>query len=291
MTGARTPRLILITGLSGSGKSSVAKCFEDLDYYTVDNLPLSLLRQFLADPREHVGDQDRIAVVTDVRATGFADELPRILGEIDSEKADLTVLFLEASTETLLRRFSETRRPHPLSGGKRVVDGIDTEREILAEVRGLADMVFDTSEWTIHEIRSEVYRRFSTEGEGPPGLSLTIVSFGFKHGIPYGSDTVFDVRFVPNPHFVPGLREQTGQDLEVVSYLENQVEYRELVTRLEALCLYLLPQYQKENRSHFSIAVGCTGGRHRSVAVAESLGRRLADGGWSAHLVHRDIER
>lgn len=290
MTEAAT-KLILITGLSGSGKSSVAKCFEDLDYYTVDNLPLPLLRQLLADPQSHVGPQSRIAVVTDVRAPGFAEELPRLVEEIDLERVDLTLLFLEASTEALLRRFSETRRPHPLSNGKRVIDAINEERALLTDVRGLADMVFDTSEWSIHEIRAEVYRRFGTDEEGAAGLSLSVVSFGFKHGIPYGSDTVFDVRFLPNPHFVPGLREKTGRDLEVVEYLEQQSEYRDFVGRLDELLVYLLPQYRRENRSHFAIAIGCTGGRHRSVAIAEELTRRLDEAGWSSHLSHRDIDK
>jgi len=285
------PKLILITGLSGSGKSSVAKCFEDLDYYTVDNLPLPLLRLFLADPQAHVGSQSRIAVVTDVRAPGFADELPMLVRDIDPARVDLTVLFLEASTEALLRRFSETRRPHPLSNGGLVVDGINEERALLAEVRGLADMVFDTSEWSIHEIRSEVYRCFGTEEEGAQGLSVSLVSFGFKHGIPYGSDTVFDVRFLPNPHFVPGLREQTGRDVAVVDYLEQQSEYCDFVGRLEELLIYLLPQYQRENRSHFSVAIGCTGGRHRSVAITEALARHLEKAGWNSHLSHRDIDK
>ena len=288
----RPTQLVLITGLSGSGKSSVAKCFEDLDYYTVDNLPLPLLRQFLRQPGELAGGAATIAIVTDVRAPGFAEEIPGLLTESAAKpETELTLLFLEASNETLLRRFSETRRPHPLSAGKRVIDGIEQERELLSEVRGLADMVFDTSEWSIHEIRSEVYRRFASGQGYPRGLALSIVSFGFKHGIPYGSDSVFDVRFVPNPHFVPGLRELTGQDEAVLEYLAEQPEYGELVDRLEDLWRYLLPQYQRENRSHLSIAIGCTGGKHRSVAVAEELGRRLGRAGWNPNLLHRDLEK
>ena len=285
-------QLVLITGLSGSGKSSVAKCFEDLDYYTVDNLPLPLLRQFLATPSELAGGSSTIAVVTDVRAPGFAEQLPQLLAEASSStQTDVTVLFLETSTETLLRRFSETRRPHPLSNGGRVLDGIERERELLSEIRGLADMVFDTSEWSIHEIRSEVYRRFGSEQGNSPGLSISIVSFGFKHGIPYGSDSVFDVRFLPNPHFEPGLRELTGLDAEVTAYLEDRPEFHDLLERLEDLWLYLLQQYQRENRSHLSIGIGCTGGRHRSVAIAEALGQRLQDNGWSPILIHRDLAK
>lgn len=290
--GAKTTQLVLITGLSGSGKSSVAKCFEDLEYYAVDNLPLPLMRQFLATPSELAGGAETIAVVTDVRAPGFAEELPQLLAESDSRQAtDLTLLFLEASTETLVRRFSETRRPHPLSGGTRVIDGIEQERKLLSEIRGLADLIFDTSEWSIHEIRSEVYRRFGGEQGHPRGLSLSIVSFGFKHGFPYGTDSVFDVRFLPNPYFEAELRELTGQDTEVVEYLEEQAEYGELLDRLESLWLYLLPQHQRENRSHLSIGVGCTGGKHRSVAIAEELGRRLERAGWSPNLMHRDLAK
>jgi UPF0042 nucleotide-binding protein len=288
---ADRPRLVLITGLSGSGKSSVGKCFEDLDYYTVDNLPLPLLRQFVADPVTLAEGHSQIAVVTDARAPGFAEEFPRLVREIDQERLDLTVLFLESSTETLLRRFSETRRPHPLASAKTVIDGIQLERELLSDVRGLADMILDTSEWSIHEIRAEVFRRFGDEQESGARLKISVTSFGFKHGIPYGSDTVFDVRFLSNPHFVPGLREQTGQDAPVVAFLEKQPEFHELVGRLDELMNFLLPQYSRENRSHFSIGVGCTGGRHRSVAVAEALAARLEGEEWTTHLMHRDIDR
>jgi len=284
-------KLVLITGLSGSGKSTVAKCFEDLNYYTVDNLPLPLLRQFLDRPLELVRGHDRIAVVTDVRAAGFAEEFPRLVAEIDRDRLDVTLLFLEASDEVVVRRFSETRRPHPLVPDRPVIDGIRREREVLAEVRARADMVFDTSEWSIHEIRTQVYREFASHPGEEPGMVVSLVSFGFKHGIPYGTDLLFDVRFLPNPHFVPGLREQTGQDEAVREYLERQPDYAELVERLADLLLYLLPRYRRENRSYLSIAIGCTGGRHRSVAVAECLKARLDERGWPARLIHRDIAR
>jgi UPF0042 nucleotide-binding protein len=284
-------KLVLITGLSGSGKSTVAKCFEDLNYYTVDNLPLPLLRQFLDRPLELVRGHDRIAVVTDVRAAGFAEEFPRLVAEIDRDRLDVTLLFLEASDEVVVRRFSETRRPHPLVPDRPVIEGIRREREVLAELRARADMVFDTSEWSIHEIRTQVYREFASHPGEEPGMVVSLVSFGFKHGIPYGTDLLFDVRFLPNPHFVPGLREQTGQDDAVREYLERQPDYAELVERLADLLLYLLPRYRRENRSYLSIAIGCTGGRHRSVAVAECLKARLDERGWPARLIHRDIAR
>jgi UPF0042 nucleotide-binding protein len=284
-------RLVIITGLSGSGKSVVAKCFEDLSYYTVDNLPLPLLRQFLDNPLELVGGIDRIAVVTDVRAPGFAAEFPRLFAEIDRERIDPRLLFLEASDEVLVRRFSETRRPHPLAPDEPVIEGIRREREVLAELRSRADMVFDTSAWSIHEIRSQVYREFAANPAEEPGMVVSLVSFGFKHGIPYGTDLLFDVRFLPNPHFVPGLREQTGQDEAVQSYLDQQPDFAEVIHRLDDLLAYLLPRYRCENRSYLSVAIGCTGGRHRSVAVAERLKGALEEKGWPARVIHRDIAR
>lgn len=286
-----TARLVLITGLSGSGKSVVAKCFEDLGYYTVDNLPLPLLRRFLYDPLEHVRGVDRIAVVTDVRAPGFAEELPRLLDEMDRDDVEVTLLFLESSDEVLVRRFSETRRPHPLATDRPVSEGIRRERELLAPLRERADMVFDSSQWSVHEIRNQVYREFATHPGEEPGMVLSLVSFGFKHGIPQGTDLLFDVRYLSNPHFVPGLREQTGQDPEVLEYLRQQPDFEEIVDRLTDLLVHLLPRYRRENRSYLSVAVGCTGGRHRSVAVCERLKSTLEERGWPARLIHRDLAR
>ncbi len=283
------PRLVLITGLSGSGKSTVGKCFEDLGYYCVDNLPLPLLRSFLAEPL--VEGHPRIAVVTDVRAPGFASEFPRLFDEIDRDLVDPTLLFLEASDEVLVRRFSETRRPHPLGGTGPVIEGIRTERELMAEVRGRADRIFDSSEWSIHEIRAQVYREFGEESERRPGLVVSLTSFGYKHGIPYGTDLLFDVRFLPNPHFVPGLRERTGRDDEVLAFLDEHPEFREVIDRISGFLLYLLPHYRRELRSYLSVAIGCTGGRHRSVAVVERLGAQLGEAGWQVRLSHRDAER
>lgn len=284
------PRLVLITGLSGSGKSVVAKCFEDLGFYTVDNLPLPLLREFLARPGELVFGHERIAVVADLRAPGFVEDFPRLVAEIDSSRARPTLLFLEASDEALVRRFSETRRPHPLAPDQPAIAGIRRERELLAGLRPRADLVFDTSDWSIHETRAQVYRAFAAAGEEPE-MVVSLVSFGFKHGIPYGTDLLFDVRFLANPHFVPGLREQTGQDAAVVEYLTQQPDFDELVGRLADLLAFLLPRYRRENRSYLSVAIGCTGGRHRSVAVGERLKQRLDADGWQARLVHRDISR
>jgi len=316
-------RLVLITGLSGSGKSVVAKCFEDLGFYTVDNLPLPLLREFLERPGELVFGHERIAVVADLRAPGFAEEFPKLIAEIDREcqgrvppedqppprdqlprqgqdgepdqpgpcgQARPTLLFLEASDEVLVRRFSETRRPHPLAPNQPAIAGIRRERELLAGLRPRADVVFDTSDWSIHETRAQVYRAFATAGEEPE-MMVSLVSFGFKHGVPSGTDLLFDVRFLANPHFVPGLREQTGQDAEVLEYLEQQPDFEELISRLADLLAFLLPRYRRENRSYLTVAVGCTGGRHRSVAIVERLKKRFDAAGWPARLQHRDIAR
>jgi UPF0042 nucleotide-binding protein len=263
--------LVLITGLSGSGKSTVAKCFEDLGFYCVDNLPLPLLRQFLHDPFAQVEGHRRIAVVTDVRAPGFAREFPPLVAELDRAQIHPTLLFLEASEDALVRRFSETRRPHPLAVDRGAIEGIRQEREMLADVKGAADIVLDTSDWSIHEARDEVYRAFAAAPGEEPSLAVSLVSFGFKHGIPSGADLLFDARFLANPHFVPELRPLTGRDAPVREYLEAIPDYEDFVNRLEDFLGYLLPRYQKENRAYLSVGVGCTGGHHRSVAVVEEL--------------------
>ena len=220
---SRELQLVLITGLSGSGKSSVAKCFEDLGYYCIDNLPLPLLREFLSRPLELGEGHEKISVVTDVRAAGFAAEFPRLVAEMDRRHLSVTLLFLEASEDALVRRFSETRRPHPLAGDRPLLDGIRQERELLAEVRGVADLVLDTSDWSIHEVRNQVFREFAGESSDPSltGPVVSVVSFGFKHGIPQGTDLLFDVRFMSNPHFVPELQDLTGQDAAVRQFLDK----------------------------------------------------------------------
>ncbi len=285
-----SPRLLVISGLSGSGKSTAANALEDIGYYCVDNLPLPLLRAFLTDPLAHVGDRHLIAVVTDVRTPGSADVLPELLAEIDRQRFELTVIFLEASEDALLRRYSETRRSHPLGLGKRpVIDGIRREKELLAPLRGLADLILDSSDWSVHDVRREIHREFAEGREA--ALTVSLVSFGFKHGIPAGSDLVFDVRFLPNPYFIPGLRQLSGRDREVKDFMDAQQDFHELTERLEGLLAFLLPRYQRENRSYVTLAVGCTGGRHRSVALCERLSTRLTNEDWSVRLRHRDVER
>lgn len=285
-----TPRLLVISGLSGSGKSTAANALEDIGYYCVDNLPLPLLRTFLADPLVQVGDHRLIAVVTDVRAPGSAEVLPELLENVDRQRFEVTVVFLEATEATLLRRYSETRRSHPIGRGERpLIEDIRQEKELLAPLRGLADLILDTSEWSVHDVRREIYREFA-EGRDA-GLTVSLVSFGFKHGMPAGSDLVFDVRFLPNPYFIPDLRELSGRDQPVQDFLDAQDDFRELADRLEGLLAFLLPRYQRENRSYLTFAIGCTGGRHRSVAMCENLASRLADQDWSVRLRHRDVDR
>ncbi len=283
--------LVILTGLSGSGKSTVAKCFEDLGYYVVDNLPMPLLGELLQDPRAFAGGVEKMAIVTDVRAPGFAARLPSLYRSIDRHTLRVTLLFLESSTETLVRRFSESRRPHPLSQTLSVSAAIEEEREMLAELRGLADMVFDTSKWTVHETRAKVYHAFGERGGQGAEMQVSLISFGFKYGIPVGSDLMFDVRFLPNPYFDLELRPLTGRDEPIQRFLQAQSDFPELVDRLADLLIYLLPRYQAENRSYLSVAIGCTGGKHRSVAMVENLHRRLAEAGWKAKVEHRDIER
>lgn len=286
------PRLVLVTGLSGSGKSIAANAFEDLGYYCVDNLPLSLLRLFLADPESHAGGQSRIAVVTDVRSPGFADSVQDLVDDIEKSGFDSVVLYLEASEDVLVRRYSETRRSHPIGEGDRpVVDGIRREREILGPMRDAADLVFDTTDWSVHDMRKAIFRELGGDADGGGHLVVSIVSFGFKHGPPAGADLMIDVRFLANPHFVPNLRPQTGKDAGVQEYLDREADFGETVERLEDLLLFLLPRYRAENRRYLTLAVGCTGGRHRSVATAERVARNLAERGWETRLSHRDIDR
>ncbi len=283
-------QLVLITGLSGSGKSTVAKCFEDLGFYCVDNLPLPMLRQLLQDPKKYVEGHELIAVVTDVRAPGFAQEFPRLVQEMEHSDIRPTLLFLEADEATLVRRFSETRRAHPLAGDRHVLEGIRQEKELMAELRGVADRVFDTSRWTIHDTRKQVFQEFAAASQDIQLPVVSLVSFGFKHGIPAGTDLLFDVRFLPNPHFVPDLQPKTGKNAAVRHFLEEHEDYGKLLEHLERFLGFVLPRYRQEHRSYVSVAVGCTGGRHRSVAIAEEIGRRLADAGWSSRVVHRDID-
>ncbi len=286
---AASASLVLITGLSGSGKSTVANCFEDLGYYVTDNLPMPMLERFLAEPLELSGGHEQIAVVADCRSAGFAEAAPRLWRAVDRDRIRPTLVFLESSEEALVRRFSESRRPHPLGTDVPVEEAIRRERAMMTELRGAADVVFDSSEWSVHEMRSLVYRQFGREAGHQPEMAVSLVSFGFKHGTPSGTDLTFDVRFLPNPHYIDGLRQLPGTDSRVIEYLTSQRDFPDLVERLGALLLFLLPRYRQENRSYLTISIGCTGGRHRSVAVSEQLAEMLRSEGWMVNIRHRDL--
>ncbi len=283
-------RLVLITGVSGAGKSSAVKTFEDLGYYCIDNLPMTLLRPLLTSPSQHVPDAARVAVVTDVRSPGLIADLPELLGSLDRSVVDPFLLFLDTSDEVLIRRYSETRRKHPLATKGSVIDGISRERELLTELRGLADRIMVTTDWNVHDIRDEVMREFGEDSASGAGLVVSMVSFGFKRGIPYGSDLLFDVRYLPNPHFIEELKPHSGLDDAVRTFLEAQRSFCELRDRLVDLLEFLLPQFQQENRSYLTVSIGCTGGRHRSVAMVEALAQELGVR-WRVRVSHRDVGR
>jgi len=278
----------IITGVSGSGMSSALKAFEDLGYFAIDNLPVQLIPTFvrLCDDSSEI---DRTAFVVDVRSREFLSLFPRIHAELRERGTVVTVLFLEADDEVLLRRYSETRRPHPLPD-QNVLEAIRHERTMLSEIRDLADHVIDTSEHTVHTLRDVIKDRFAEKG-GAHEMSVTISSFGFRHGPPRGLDMMFDVRFLPNPHFVPELRALTGRDAEVITYLQSESEVEDTIARLVDLLAYLLPRFHREGKSYLSVGIGCTGGRHRSVMVAEAVNRRLNEFGVNSRVVHRDIDK
>jgi UPF0042 nucleotide-binding protein len=280
--------VVIVTGLSGSGMSSALKAFEDLGYFAVDNLPIQLIPIF-AQLCDESAEIERTAFVVDSRSREFLGIFPRIHEEMTRKGVPVKVLFMEADDDILVRRYSETRRPHPLPDGD-VVAAIRHERALLSEIRELADVVIDTSEHTVHTLRDVIRERFADKS-GAQELNVTILSFGFRNGLPRGLDMLFDVRFLPNPHFVADLRPLTGLDQQVIEYLSSQSEVEETITRLGDLLEFLLPRFKREAKSYLSVGVGCTGGRHRSVMVAEALTARLAELGYRSRVVHRDIEK
>ena len=284
-------RMVFVTGLSGSGKSTVARCLEDLGYYCVDNLPLPLLEELVADPERTLPERDRVAVVTDMRSVGFREQAPRVLGGVDRARVHATTVFLESSDEALLRRFSESRRPHPFASDLPLLECIRAERESLRDLRGAADLILDTSDLSSHDARSLVYSEFGREAGHEPRMNVSLVSFGYKYGVPAGNDLLFDVRFLKNPHFVPELRPLTGLDAPVRGYLDERTDFRDLIARLVELFKFLLPRYQQENRSYLTIAIGCTGGQHRSVATVEAVRAELEKAGWPVRVQHRELAR
>jgi UPF0042 nucleotide-binding protein len=289
---ARVPKhsaeLVIITGMSGSGKASVLKAFEDLGYYSVDNLPVQLIPQF-ADLAVQSSEIRRTALVVDVREGSKLEDLPRILKSI-ARMIPTKVVFLEASDAVLMRRFSETRRPHPLGTDSPVKSALKAERRHLSAIRSVADLVIDTSKFNVHELRAHITERFKQQSSGKDIL-VSCVSFGFRQGVPEDSDLVFDVRFLPNPHFVPEFRDLTGTDPRLAKYIRSFPQTREFISRISDLLVYLLPHYIHEGKSYLTIAFGCTGGQHRSVMIAEEVGKHLRHAGYRVKFVHRDIPK
>lgn len=285
-------RFIVLTGLSGSGKTQAIRALEDLGYFCVDNLPLALIGTFAELMLRGGGDITRAAVVVDVREGTTLKRLPDVYAALQSTHGlDPWLIFLDATDDVLVRRFSETRRPHPLGEGRSVLEGIQAERRRLRPIRKLADQVIDTSDMTVHELR-RAFMDASRQHQEHPGPVVTCLSFGFKHGVPLDADLVFDARFLPNPHFVPELRGRTGKDAEVKAYLDQYDDTHAFIDRVTDLLSFLLPRYAEEGKSYVTVAVGCTGGKHRSVAIAEELKRRLAPiPSVRLRVRHRDIAR
>jgi UPF0042 nucleotide-binding protein len=287
------PNFVIITGLSGSGMSSATNAFEDLGYFCVDNLPVTMLSTFarlLLPNTEDFIAIEKAALVINIRERHFLSDFPDELRRLQKKKLEPYVLFFEASDEVLQRRFSETRRPHPADNGKGLLAAIRAERKAMDEVRRLSDLIIDTSEHTVHSLRHLLVQKFSQRSDGSP-LRVQIISFGHKYGVPGQIDLLFDVRHLPNPYFEKGLRELTGNDKKVIRFLESQEEVLETSNRFTDLLKYLLPLYKREGKSYLTIGVGCTGGRHRSVMIANRLARSLKSNDLEISVLHRDIQK
>ena len=288
-TESKAPEIVIITGMSGAGRSTAAKSLEDLDWFVADNLPPDLLPTMLDLARRAQGAVPRLAAVVDVRSRAFSTDLKSVVGDLEARGTRPYVVFLEASDETLVRRFESVRRPHPLQEGGRVVDGIAAERELLQGVRGEADLVLDSSRLNVHELRARMRDTFG--GDADTALRVNIVSFGFKYGLPVDADMVADCRFLPNPHWVPDLAPLTGQDDDVREYVLGQPGAAEFLNSYVPAVQVTLDGYQREGKHFVMLAVGCTGGKHRSVVMAEQIAARLMDSGATVRVVHRDLGR
>ncbi len=280
--------LVILTGLSGSGKLSALKAFEDMGFYAVDNLPVELLPSFAELVSQSV-EITRAALVIDAREGRGLERFPSILKEL-RRMLSVKVVYFEASKAALLRRFSETRRPHPLGQGEMVSNAIQAEHKLFEPLRKTADILIDTTNFNVHELRAYIQSQFRRDSKGN-SLLVSSISFGYKHGVPLEADLVFDVRFLPNPHFVPGFRKLTGRDKKVIAYLNQFPQTKEFLDRVTGLLLFLLPHYIHEGKSYLTIAFGCTGGQHRSVMIAEEVRRRLEKEGYQAKTAHRDMPR
>jgi UPF0042 nucleotide-binding protein len=290
-TPAAGHRFIVLTGLSGSGKSQAMRALEDLGYFCVDNLPLTLLSTFAELTQRPDTEIDKAAVVIDVRERALLSQFPKIFRELRKmQDLNPTLIFLDASDAAIVRRFSETRRPHPLAPHKSAIEGLREERARLAPIRQLADEIIDTSDLNVHELREAFMSRSLGAPPKQRGPQVTLLSFGFKHGLPLDADLVFDVRFLPNPHFVAKLRPRTGRERPIVEYLNQFPETHEFLSRVVELLKFLLPKYAREGKSYVTVAIGCTGGRHRSVALAEAIARELKGvDGVRLRVKHRDV--
>ncbi|WP_163994943.1 RNase adapter RapZ [Pyxidicoccus caerfyrddinensis] len=284
---APSKQIVVITGMSGSGKSTAIRALEDAGFFCIDNLPVLLLPKLteLAGG----GHFERMALVIDVREGVFLKDAPRMLAEVRRAGHQVEVLFLDSSDDSLIRRFSETRRRHPLAPSGTVAEGIKSEREALRDLRELADQVIDSSALNVHDLKRMVQARFSPEPAAGP--SLSIMSFGYRYGVPPQADLVLDVRFLPNPYFVPELKGLTGKVPKVSAYVLDREETQQFLDKVVDLCRFLFPRYQKEGKAYLTVALGCTGGKHRSVAIAAELTRRLQDANTRVQLWDRDIEK
>ena len=282
-------RIVLVTGLSGSGKSTAIRAMEDAGWFCIDNLPVVLLPKLLELVKHGSSDEiSRLALVVDAREPRFLESTPQAVEEVRRQGHHVEVVFLESSDESLLRRFSETRRRHPLSPDGSVAEGIAQERRVLSVLQGLATMVIDTTRMTVHELRETFTKRFGNKSDD--ALNVNIVSFGYRNGLPPNADLVFDLRFLPNPYFIDHLRALPGTEPRVSEWVLAKPETREFLEKLQQMVAWLLPRYRAEGKAYLTIALGCTGGRHRSVALAEELGKRL---GTEARIKvqHRDVDR
>jgi UPF0042 nucleotide-binding protein len=284
-----SPRsLIIITGLSGSGKGSVLKVFEDLGFYSVDNLPIGLIPKF-AELCRKSREIRRAALVVDIREGTALGRFPAMLRTLRGQLA-VTLVFLEAGEDVLQRRFSETRRPHPLGTSETILDSIHTERKALARIRRLADLTIDTSKFNVHELRRFIRDRFSGSAT-EASMLVSITSFGYRHGVPPEADLVFDVRFLPNPNYIPAFKELTGRHPKVARYIRSFPQTREFIDRISELLIYLIPHYAQEGKSYLTVSFGCTGGHHRSVMIADATTHNLTAAGYNVKVNHRDIAK
>ena len=283
----KEPRIVIITGLSGSGKTNVVRALEDIGWFCVDNLPTALIPRF-ADLIRGSDELSRSALVVDIREREFLRQFPHALRQLRGKNVEVSLLFLEASDKALLRRFSETRRPHPLAINQPVIEGIREEREALRPIRKMADLILDTSDFTVHQLRGYIREHYDLRAGGSP-MVVSVMSFGYKYGVPSEADLVFDCRFLPNPNFVRSLKPLTGRDPAVVRYMKRQPDTDEFLKRLDSFLGYVLPRYVREGKSYLTIGIGCTGGRHRSVMLTHALAQRLEGRGYAVRTRHRDL--